>query len=130
MRKRGRNVKKGAAAVLALAFCLLGFALGRFSAFWGAAVVRGGGERLPLPALETVPCAPDGEDAPFGLIDINTADAETLCLLPGVGPRTAEKIIAYREENGPFASAEEIQAVNGIGQAKYEEMKEYICTGR
>lgn len=125
------DVKKGAAIVLALAMCLAGFALGRFSALWGGAVLYGGGERLPLGALDASPYTPHEADADsFSLIDINSADAETLCLLPGIGPRTAEKIIAYREEKGPFASAEEIQAVNGIGPVKYEEIKQYICTGR
>ncbi len=124
-------MKKGAAAFLALAMCLAGFALGRLSALWGGAVLYGGGERLHLAALEVTPFAPDAPAAePFGLIDINSADEEALCLLPGIGPRTAEKIIDYREENGPFASIEEIQAVSGIGPAKYEDIKQYICTGR
>ena len=57
------------------------------------------------------------------------ADTETLCLLPGIGPKTAEKIIAYREENGPFASGEELMAVDGIGAATYENIRDYICIG-
>lgn len=124
-------MKKGAAISLAMAMCLAGFALGRFSALCGGAVLYGGGGRLPLAALDAAADSSGRQPAdPFGQIDINSADEQTLCLLPGIGPRTAEKIIAYREENGPFAIIEEIQAVNGIGPAKYEAIKQYICTGR
>lgn len=51
-----------------------------------------------------------------GPVNINTADAATLdAELNGVGPVTAERIVAYREANGPFASADQITLVKGIG---------------
>jgi competence protein ComEA len=55
--------------------------------------------------------------APLAL-DINTATAQELELLDGVGPATAAKIIAYREQAGGFRSIEELDAVSGIGEAK------------
>lgn len=115
---------------LAALCCVLGFALGRFSLLSGSVLLRGGQPPLSLPELATS-AAPreEGEPLAFGPIDINAADAETLCLLPGIGPKTAEKIIAYREENGPFASGEELMAVNGIGAATYENIRDYICIG-
>lgn len=61
-------------------------------------------------------------------IDINTAAYKELLLLPGIGPRTAEKIIAYRKENGGFQSIEEITNVSGIGRRKFQEIKHYIYT--
>ena len=61
-----------------------------------------------------------------GLININTADEAELDKLPGVGPSTAQKIIEYRETEGPFASPEDLMKVKGIGKAKYEKMKERI----
>lgn len=59
-------------------------------------------------------------------ININTADAETICLLDNIGMKTAENIIAYREENGGFKNKEDIKNVKGIADKKYEEIKNYI----
>lgn len=59
-------------------------------------------------------------------VDINTADAETLDTLPGIGPALAERIITYREENGPFDSGEELMEVKGIGEATYEGLADWI----
>lgn len=72
---------------------------------------------------QDVSAASDGS----GLVNINTADASALDALPGVGPATAEAIIKDREENGPFASIEDIMRVSGIGEKKFENLKDAIC---
>ena len=59
-------------------------------------------------------------------ININTASAQLLEQLPGVGEKLAERIVAYRAENGGFASAEDIMHVDGIGQGIFEEIKGLI----
>ena len=59
-------------------------------------------------------------------ININTADEDELQRLPGVGASTAAKIIKYREENGSFRKIEDIQNAKGIGEAKYNDLKEQI----
>lgn len=59
-------------------------------------------------------------------ISINRADAWLLDALPGIGPALAQNIIQYREDNGPFESIEELMRVPGIGQAKYDGLKELI----
>ena len=59
-------------------------------------------------------------------ININTADEEQLDTLPGIGPSTASKIIEYRKEKGKFKSIEEIKEVSGIGDAKFEKIKNLI----
>jgi competence protein ComEA len=61
-----------------------------------------------------------------GLIDINQADVAELDSLPGIGPSTAEKIIAYRSSVGLFKTIEEIMNVPGIGEAKFGQIKELI----
>lgn len=61
-----------------------------------------------------------------GLININTASSSELQKLPRVGPKTAEKIISYRESHGPFKNPEQITNVQGIGPKTYEKMKNMI----
>jgi competence protein ComEA len=63
------------------------------------------------------------------LIDINTATAEQLDTLPGIGPTTAQKIINYRETNGPFATIEDIMNVSGIGPATFDNIQSLITVG-
>lgn len=59
-------------------------------------------------------------------ININTADAQTLQELNGIGPTYAERIVAYREENGPFTSVEELMEIKGIGEKRLEKLKPFI----
>ena len=59
-------------------------------------------------------------------VNLNTADEETLDLLPGIGPAYAQRIVEYRDQNGPFHSVEEIMNVSGIGEKKFEAMKDMI----
>lgn len=66
------------------------------------------------------------EEQASGLININTADAEELMKLKGVGEKTAEKIIEYRVQT-PFEKPEDIMNVKGIGEKKFEDIKDHIC---
>ena len=59
-------------------------------------------------------------------VNINTANKEKLETLPGIGETTAQKIIDYRETNGKFKTIEDIKNVSGIGEAKYESLKDKI----
>lgn len=76
----------------------------------------------------TVPAAEKAIDYDELAVNINTADKEVLCLLPGVGDALAERIIEYRESNGGFAEPEDIMRVNGVGEKNFEKMKDYIKT--
>lgn len=60
-------------------------------------------------------------------ININSASIEELDSLPGVGEVTAQKILDYREENKEFKSIDEIKNVKGIGENKFNNLKDYIC---
>ena len=62
-------------------------------------------------------------------VDINTAGAEELKELHGVGDVLAERIIAYREEHGPFLRVEDITLVSGIGSAVLENNRERLTVG-
>lgn len=61
-----------------------------------------------------------------GLINLNDASESELCTLPGIGATRAQAIIAYREEQGGFATIEEIQNVSGIKSGTYEKIKNLI----
>lgn len=62
----------------------------------------------------------------FGRININTASVEELDALPGIGAAIAQRIVDYREENGPFQSPADLQEVQGIGGKAYEKLKDFI----
>ena len=62
-----------------------------------------------------------------GKVDVNTANQTELETLNGIGPSTALKIINYRKENGDFERIEDIKNVPGIGETKFESIKESIC---
>ena len=59
-------------------------------------------------------------------ININTANKTDLMKLPGIGAAYAERIIAYRDEHGPFKSADELQKVKGIGKKKLDRMRKLL----
>lgn len=64
-----------------------------------------------------------------GKLDVNTATAAQLQMLPGIGEVLAQSIIDYRRENGPFASTDELMNVAGIGTKRLEEILDYITVG-
>ncbi len=59
--------------------------------------------------------APAGDSSPAGVVNINTADAAQLALLPRVGEKAAARIIEYRTQHGPFKKASELMQVKGFG---------------
>jgi competence ComEA-like helix-hairpin-helix protein len=62
----------------------------------------------------------------FQLVPINTAEAELLTSLPGVGEKTAKKIIRFRRENGPFSNITDLQKVPGIGRKRSLQLAEHL----
>ena len=98
-----------------LLFLLSLLLLGLFSALG-----QGSGELREVP-LETDPPAVTVRG-----IDLNTADADALCDLPGVGPAIAERIIAKREELGGFQCIADLQTVRGIGEKTMEKIYGYM----
>lgn len=69
---------------------------------------------------------PEQEIVPVKKVSINTATLEQLIALPRIGPSTAERIIAYRNEQ-PFQALEDIMQVKGIGPKMFENIKDLIC---
>jgi competence protein ComEA len=61
------------------------------------------------------------------VVNVNSANAEQLALLPRVGPSVAQRIIDFRKENGPFKSPEDLMLVQGIGEKTYQLLKPYLA---
>ncbi|MCR5674157.1 MAG: ComEA family DNA-binding protein [Lachnospiraceae bacterium] len=92
-----------------------------------AAAANGGEPGAQDPVIVTAGAAEEGNRTPAdGRININTADAETLCRLHGVGESTAAKIIAWRETNGRFRRIEDIMQVSGIKEKLFAKIKDDI----
>ncbi|MGV8082836.1 MAG: helix-hairpin-helix domain-containing protein [Coriobacteriia bacterium] len=90
------------------------------------------GEQIVVPTQEEyrapqASASAGGSSASSGPVNINTADAALLDTLPGVGPSTAQKIIADREANGPFKSTADLGRVSGFGDKKLAQLEGLIC---
>lgn len=83
------------------------------------------GQKLYFPTLEEAEILIEQESG-NGLVNINTADVDTLCTLPGIGESRAKDIIAYREAHGAFASCEDIMQVSGIKNSVYSKISDMI----
>ena len=84
----------------------------------------GGLVTAALLAIALLLVAPPAEAQ--SLVNINTASIDELRSLPGIGPRKAEAVVAYRDQNGPFAEIEQITEVRGIGPGIFENIREMI----
>lgn len=129
-------MKKGRIQILILATaCFAAFVLGFFAgrnlnrtpvqiqAIQAAPKAEFPAESVPETASEpTVPTEP-------GIVNINTATAEQLQTLPGIGEVISLRIIDYREENGPFESVGELINVEGIGEKKLEDIWDLVTVG-
>ncbi|WP_240616395.1 helix-hairpin-helix domain-containing protein [Planococcus maitriensis] len=73
-----------------------------------------------------MPVATAGTSAEPGLVDLNSATADELTELPGIGPAKAAAIVSHRTENGPFKSVEQLMDVTGIGEKSFEQLKELV----
>jgi competence protein ComEA len=86
---------------------LMALALGTSAAVWAAAP----GPGAPAPAVQ---------------VDLNTAPVSELVEVPGIGQATAERIVAWREQNGAFRSVEDLMKVKGVGEKSLEKLRPYV----
>ena len=93
----------------------------------GGAASHGSGRRAPGPRRSRRHGhARADEPPPASQVDVNAADAETLATIPGIGPGLAERIVAFRETNGAFASVDELLDVSGITDRRLDALLPYV----
>ncbi len=80
-------------------------------------LVDGSGSATAPPSDPSLPVPPEPGVPPAGPLDLNQASAGELDALPGIGPVLAARIVAFREQNGPFVSVDQLLEVSGIGPA-------------
>lgn len=116
----------------ALTLLLLSFSIGYFAgrksidAPITVSVERPVSSAAPLPAAASP--SPTSADAvpPSAPININTASAEALTALPGIGEVLAQRIVDYRAQHGAFAATADLMDIRGIGDAIFSNIKDYI----
>ncbi|MDD5217031.1 MAG: ComEA family DNA-binding protein [Candidatus Omnitrophica bacterium] len=85
---------------------------------------------MSLAFVERLDAAPnvsaEVQSTALSVVNINKAGSEELQTIRGVGPRIAERIIQYRDQNGPFKNPEDLAKVRGVGSAKLQKIKDQI----
>jgi competence protein ComEA len=89
-------------------------------------------QMAPMPASDQAPAPvrPAASTPASKLININTATARELELLPGIGPALAARIIAYRTENGVFRSVDDLDNVKGVGPRTLDRLRPMVTVDR
>ncbi len=85
------------------------------------------GQQLIVPEKGSATSAAAPSSSAKSVVNLNTATLDELTQLNGIGPKTAAKIIAYRESHGGFNSTDELMQVPGIGQAKFDQIKDRLA---
>jgi competence ComEA-like helix-hairpin-helix protein len=80
------------------------------------------GARAATPAKGTGAASP----APTGVINVNSATAAQIALLPRVGIKLAERVVEYRKSNGPFKKIEDLMEVKGVGEKLFVDLKPHL----
>jgi len=78
-----------------------------------------------LPARSSAPQKTPSRAA--AVVDINRASTEDFEKLPGIGPKLAQQIVAYRTKHGPFRRVEDLLIIKGIGSKKWKALRPYVC---
>jgi len=120
------KIKPFETILIGLACCAVLFTAGFFTGRLTAGhtiYVSGSGSTVTTQRLSVPTEEPEEDITP---VNINTADEEALCALPGIGPELAGAIVEYRQEHGSYTVTAELMNVSGIGQATYDRLKALV----
>jgi competence ComEA-like helix-hairpin-helix protein len=81
---------------------------------------------IPLILVFALEARPNTKNPPAHSVDLNTATAEQLQQVPGIGPSTAKAIVNFRQKSGPFQKIEDLLVIKGISKARLEKMRPYL----
>ncbi len=84
---------------------------------------------MALMAVVAAAPAIAAKPAPAAKVNLNTATAQQLTTLPGVGEKLAARIIEFRQKSGPFRTPQELLNVKGIGEKNFQKMQPYVLVG-
>lgn len=82
-----------------------------------------------LPAAGEAASALAAQEERIEPIDVNRATSEELQRVPGIGPATAQRIIEWREQHGPYERLEDLLNIRGIGEKTLEKLRPYLTVG-
>ena len=118
------------AALLALAVLTAVFSVGFFAGRKTVPYALSAETERPVQesAQEQTQSAPEAEDddSPSGPINLNTATLDDLMTLPRIGEKLAQRILDYRAQYGRFSAPEQLMDVDGIGEATFENLKDFV----
>jgi len=89
-----------------------------------------GATAVTVSAQTKTPPASAAKPATTAVVNINTASATEIATLPGIGAKTAARIVEYRQKNGPFKKVEELMNVRGIGEKNFLKLKPQLAVGQ
>ena len=105
------------------------FALVAAAAITAASTATPSAQTKP-PSAAAKPAASSAKAASGAIVNINTASVAELTTLPGIGEKTAARIIEYRQKNGAFKKVEELMNVRGIGEKNFLKLKPQLAIGQ
>ena len=83
-----------------------------------------------VPAFAAAAADKQPQASPDAPVDLNKATAEALISIPGIGKVMAERIVAWREDHGPFRRVEDLMKVKGVGEKTFEKLRPYVKVGK
>ena len=85
---------------------------------------------LATPSAAAPPAATKAEASEARPVDLNTADTAALESVPGIGKSLSQRIVAFREKNGPFQSVDDLLKVQGVGEKSIQKLRPYLTVAK